>query len=57
MLKSREYRYFSPTALLDAKTRKPVRLMPMALTNWPATTGITPLVARADEEPPTRKTP
>jgi phage I-like protein len=50
-LKSREYRYFSPTALLDGKTRKPVRLMPMALTNWPATKDIEPLVARADETP------
>jgi hypothetical protein len=48
-LKSRQYRYFSPTALLDGKTRKPVRLMPMALTNWPATKNLEPLVARADE--------
>jgi len=48
-LKSRQYRYFSPTAILDAKTRKPVRLMPMALTNWPATKNLEPLVARADE--------
>jgi phage I-like protein len=47
-LKNRQYRYFSPTALLDAKTRKPVRLMPMALTNWPATKDIQPLVARAN---------
>lgn len=48
-LKSREYRYFSPVALLDAKTRKPTKLLPMALTNWPATKNITSLVARADE--------
>jgi len=54
MLKAREYRYFSPTVELDAKTRRPVRLMPMALTNWPATQAIAPLVARADE--PKRET-
>jgi hypothetical protein len=50
-LKAKEYRYFSPVALLDDKTRKPVRLMPMALTNWPATKDIEPLVARADATP------
>lgn len=50
-LKSRQYRYFSPTAMLDAKSRTPVKLMPMALTNWPATRNITPLIARADETP------
>jgi phage I-like protein len=48
-LKQRSYRYFSPTAELEAKTRRPVRLMPMALTNWPATKNLEPLVARADE--------
>lgn len=48
-LKARQYRYFSPTAILDSKSRKPVRLMPMALTNWPATKDIEPLVARADQ--------
>lgn len=48
-LKSREYRYFSPSVELDSKTRKPVRLMPMALTNWPATKNLEPLVARAPE--------
>jgi len=48
-LKARQYRYFSPTAMLDAKSRTPVKLMPMALTNWPATRNITPLIARADE--------
>lgn len=50
-LKTRQYRYFSPVALLDAKTRKPVRLMPMALTNWPATKHIEPLVARDEVNP------
>lgn len=48
-LKSRQYRYFSPVALLDAKTRKPTKLLPMALTNWPATKNLASLVARADE--------
>lgn len=51
-LKAREYRFFSPVALLDAKTRRPVRLMPMALTNWPATNNLEPLVARAPHETP-----
>lgn len=45
-LKSREYRYFSPSALLDVKTRRPTQLLPMALTNWPATKQIEPLVAK-----------
>jgi phage I-like protein len=44
-LRRREYRFFSPTALLDSKTRKPVRLQPMALTNYPATKGLVPLAA------------
>lgn len=48
-LKARQYRYFSPVALVDSKTRKPQRLMPMALTNWPATKNIEPLVARVAE--------
>jgi phage I-like protein len=59
-LKQREYRFFSPVALLDAKTRRPVRLQPMALTNWPATKNLEPLVAKADDEvregDPTMKT-
>lgn len=50
-LKSRQYRYFSPTAIIDAKSRKPVKLMPMALTNWPATKNLVPLVARVDSTP------
>lgn len=54
-LKARQYRYFSPVALVDSKTRKPQRLMPMALTNWPATKNLEPLVARV-AEPSTEKT-
>jgi phage I-like protein len=49
MLRAREYRYFSPWVELDKKTRRPVRLLPMALTNWPATQALEPLVASADE--------
>jgi phage I-like protein len=44
MLRRKEYRYFSPTFETDKQNRI-TRLLPMALTNYPATKHIAPLVA------------
>ncbi len=44
MLRNREYRYFSPTFAVDDKKRI-TRLMPLALTNFPASKNQTPLIA------------
>jgi phage I-like protein len=44
-LAAREYRFFSPVLMLDAKTREPTQLVNVALTNLPATKDQTPLVA------------
>ncbi len=42
---AKEWRYFSPAFLHDPKTRRIERLVNVALTNLPATYGMTPLVA------------
>lgn len=46
-LKSRQYRYFSPSAEIDKDTRRVRKLLPFALTNYPATKHLEPLVAKA----------
>lgn len=43
---AREYRYFSPVLELEEKTRRPLALLQVALTNTPAINGLDPLVAR-----------
>jgi phage I-like protein len=45
-LAQREYRYFSPVLQLDPKTRRPLSLMHVGLTNVPAINHLPPLVAR-----------
>jgi phage I-like protein len=45
-LAQREYRYFSPVLQLDPKTRRPLSLMHVGLTNIPAINHLPPLVAR-----------
>lgn len=44
-ISAREWRFFSPVLMLDAKTREPIQLVNVALTNLPATKDQTPLVA------------
>jgi phage I-like protein len=51
-LKAREYRYFSPVLRLDAKSRKPLALLHVGLTNVPAIKGLKPLVARCGGQGP-----
>lgn len=55
---AREYRYFSPVLQLEEKTRRPLALLQVALTNTPAINGLDPLVARLRTgtvaSPPTR---
>jgi phage I-like protein len=47
MLRGKEYRYFSPTFEVD-KDNRITRLLPVALTNFPATKNQTPLIAARD---------
>jgi phage I-like protein len=50
MLRGKEYRYFSPTFEVDDKKRI-TRLLPLALTNFPATKNLAPLVAASAAAP------
>jgi phage I-like protein len=52
MLRGKEYRYFSPTFEVDDKKRI-TRLLPLALTNFPATKNLAPLVAASQVATPT----
>lgn len=47
MLRRKEYRYFSPTFNVDEDNRI-TRLLPLALTNFPATKNLEPLIAARD---------
>ena len=47
-LRSRQYRYLSPVALVRRADRRMIGLHSAALTNKPAIVGMSPLVARAD---------
>lgn len=49
-LKNKEYRYFSPVLRLDPKTRRPMKLMHLGLTNTPAIRHLDPLVAKAVDQ-------
>lgn len=53
-LQAKEYRYFSPTVEVDEDNRA-VRLLPCALTNFPALQGIPALVAAKNHSPHSRK--
>jgi phage I-like protein len=51
-LANREWRYFSPAFMADAKTKRVVALINVALTNIPATKHMQPLVAAKKEDAP-----
>lgn len=50
-IEAREYRYFSPTVCTESSDagERMVELLPIALTNFPATIGMQPLVAKAKQ--------
>ena len=48
-LTNKEYRYFSPVLRLDPETRIPTALLHVGLTNVPAISRLTPLVAKAKD--------
>jgi phage I-like protein len=57
-LRAGEYRYFSPAVDLHPETRRVQKLHNLALTNLPATKGMTPLVAAKDApQPGAQETP
>ena len=50
MLRSKSYRYFSPVVGLEPKTNRVISLMPIALTNHPALSGLSSLTLRPNED-------